>query len=66
MKSEISKEDLKVGCKIQFSTSGKYNPGFSTCNTYVGTVMKLYNDECMVKTEKRIAFIKYKHIEKIL
>lgn len=66
MKSEISKEDLKTGCKIQFSTSGKYNPGFSTFNTYVGTVMKLYDDECMVKTEKRIAFIKYKHIEKIL
>lgn len=65
MKS-VTKDDLKIGNVVQFSTSGKYNPGFSTCNQYVGTVKKLLDDECMVKTDKRIAFIKYEHIEKVI
>lgn len=62
----IAFEDLKVGNTVEFSTSGKYNPGFHSTEKYVGCVEWIKGSECAIKTGKGIAVVLIKHIERVV
>ena len=59
-------DDLKVGDTVEFSTSGKYNPGFHATEKYVGCVEWIKGSECAIKTGKGIAVVLIKHVERIV
>lgn len=61
-------EKVEVGDKVEFSTSGKYNPGYHATNTYEGVVERVDDQhKCAVRSyDNKKAFIPMKHIEKIL
>lgn len=66
-KWKVPFDKVEVGDKIKFSTSGKYNPGYQTTDTYDGVVEKIDElQRCVVKSDKKKAFIPIKHIEEIL
>lgn len=61
--------DIKIGDKIRFSTAGKYNPGYSTGETYVGVVVgKPFRDDWLhVKVDGMpLASISEDHVEEVL
>ena len=62
----IAFDDLKVGDTVEFSTSGKYNPGFHATETYVGCVEWIKGSECAIKTGKGIAVVLIKHVERVV
>lgn len=62
----IAFDDLKVGDTVEFSTSGKYNPGFHATEKYVGCVEWIKGSECAIKTSKGVAVVLIKHIERIV
>lgn len=62
----IAFDDLKVGDTVEFSTSGKYNPGFHATEKYVGCVEWIKGSECAIKTGKGIAVVLIKHIERVV
>lgn len=62
----IAFNDLKVGDTVEFSTSGKYNPGFHATEKYVGCVEWIKGSECAIKTGKGIAVVLIKHIERVV
>lgn len=53
----VAFDDLKVGDTVEFSTSGKYNPGFHATEKYVGCVEWIKGSECAIKTGKGIAVV---------
>lgn len=61
-------EDLKPGDRVVFSTSGKYNPGFNTTNTYEGTIrFRTASGHWMIGTDSgKCAVIPTDHIERIV
>lgn len=62
----VAFEDLKVGDTVEFSTSGKYNPGFHSTEKYVGCVEWIKGSECAIKTGKGIAVVLIKHVERVV
>lgn len=62
----IAFEDLKVGDTVEFSTSGKYNPGFHSTEKYVGCVEWIKGSECAIKTGKGMAVVLIKHVERVV
>ena len=62
----IAFDDLRVGDTVEFSTSGKYNPGFHATEKYVGCVEWIKGSECAIKTGKGIAVVLIKHIERVV
>lgn len=62
----VAFDDLKVGDTVEFSTSGKYNPGFHATEKYVGCVEWIKGSECAIKTGKGIAVVLIKHVERIV
>lgn len=62
----IAFDDLRVGDTVEFSTSGKYNPGFHATEKYVGCVKWIKGSECAIKTGKGIAVVLIKHIERVV
>ena len=62
----IAFEDLKVGDTVEFSTSGKYNPGFHSTERYVGCVEWIKGSECAIKTGKGMAVVLIKHVERVV
>lgn len=62
----IAFDDLKVGDTVEFSTSGKYNPGFHTTETYVGCVEWIKGSECAIKTGNGMAVVLIKHVERVV
>lgn len=62
----IAFDDLEVGDTVEFTTSGKYNPGFHTTETYVGCVEWIKGSECAIKTGKGIAVVLIKHVERVV
>lgn len=62
----IAFDDLKVGDTVEFSTSGKYNPGFHSTEKYVGCVEWIKGSECAIKTGKGMAVVLIKHIERVV
>lgn len=62
----IAFDDLRVGDTVEFSTSGKYNPGFHATEKYVGCVEWIKGSECAIKTGKEIAVVLIKHIERVV
>ena len=62
----IAFDDLKVGDTVEFSTSGKYNPGFHATEKYVGCVEWIKGSECAIKTGKGMAVVLIKHIERVV
>lgn len=62
----VAFDDLKVGDTVEFSTSGKYNPGFHATEKYVGCVEWIKGSECAIKTGKGIAVVLIKHIERVV
>lgn len=62
----IAFDDLKVGDTVEFSTSGKYNPGFHVTETYVGCVEWIKGSECAIKTGKGIVVVLIKHVERVV
>lgn len=62
----IAFNDLKVGDTVEFSTSGKYNPGFHATEKYVGCVEWIKGSECAIKTGKGIAVVLIKHVERVV
>lgn len=59
-------DDIKVGDIVEFSTSGKYNPGFHTTDTYTGVVTKEDDGRYWIRTERGTAIVPRKHIDKVL
>lgn len=59
-------EDIKEGDTVEFSTSGKYNPGFHATEKYIGIVEKLTGEDVTVKCKDRKAIVKLKHIERVI
>lgn len=62
----IAFDDLKVGNTVEFSTSGKYNPGFHSTEKYVGCVEWIKGSECAIKTGNGMAVVLIKHIERVV
>lgn len=62
----VAFDDLKVGDTVEFSTSGKYNPGFHATEKYVGCVEWIKGSECAIKTGKGIAVVLIKHVERVV
>lgn len=62
----IAFDDLKVGDTVEFSTSGKYNPGFHATEKYVGCVEWIKGSECAIKTGNGMAVVLIKHIERVV
>lgn len=62
----IAFDDLKVGDTVEFSTSGKYNPGFHATEKYVGCVEWIKGSECAIKTGKGMAVVLIKHVERVV
>lgn len=62
----IAFDDLKVGDTVEFSTSGKYNPGFHATEKYVGCVEWIRGSECAIKTGNGIAVVLIKHVERVV
>lgn len=65
----IPKEVYEEGDMVVFHTSGKYNPGYSTTETYVGELQYLSDDAIhwKIKVEgKRPAFVRQEHIEGVV
>lgn len=62
----IAFDDLKVGDTVEFTTSGKYNPGFHTTETYVGCVEWIKGSECAIKTGNGMAVVLIKHVERVV
>lgn len=62
----IAFDDLKVGDTVEFSTSGKYNPGFHPTEKYVGCVEWIKGSECAIKTGNGMAVVLIKHIERVV
>lgn len=62
----IAFEDLKVGDTVEFSTSGKYNPGFHSTEKYVGCVEWIKGSGCAIKTGKGMAVVLIKHVERVV
>lgn len=60
-------DNLKVGSVIEFSTAGKYNPGFHTTNKYTGEVVGRSGNDIYVQVKDvGSAVIPIKHIEMII
>lgn len=62
-------DNIKIGDKIRFSTAGKYNPGYSTGETYVGVVVgKPFRDDWLhVKVDGMpLASISEDHVEEVM
>lgn len=61
-------EDLKPGDRVTFSTSGKYNPGFHTTDTYEGVIrFKTASGHWMIGTDGgECAVVPTRHIEKLI
>lgn len=61
-------EEVNVGDTVEFSTSGKYNPGFTSTYKYIGKVIKIekgnYTIAVLDKAGK--AIVPLKHIERVL
>lgn len=58
---------VKVGDTVEFSTSGKYNPGFHSTEKYIGIVERItWRGEYCIKTGRGIAIVGLKHIERVL
>lgn len=59
---------IPVGSVVEFSTSGKYNPGFHTTEKYVGTVLRMSGDGCIVVAVDDVgqAIIPIKHVERVI
>lgn len=61
-------EKVNVGDTVEFSTSGKYNPGFTSTYKYIGKVIKIekgdYTIAVLDKAER--AIVPLKHIERVL
>lgn len=62
----IAFDDLRVGDTVEFSTSGKYNPGFHATEKYVGCVEWIRGSECAIKTGNGIAVVLIKHVERVV
>lgn len=62
----IAFDDLKVGDTVEFSTSGKYNPGFHATEKYVGCVEWIRGSKCAIKTGNGIAVVLIKHVERVI
>lgn len=60
-------EKVKEGDTVEFSTSGKYNPGFHSTETYIGSAERVtWRGEYCVKSNGRIAVVPLKHIERVI
>lgn len=60
-------EGIKVGDRVIFSTTWKYNPGFHSTQTYVGTVLFVDDDKVWIECDNfKKAIVKIKHIEEVL
>lgn len=55
-----------MGNTVEFSTSGKYNPGFHSTEKYVGCVEWIKGSECAIKTGNGMAVVLIKHIERVV
>lgn len=57
---------LEPGMKVVFSTSGKYNPGFHSSNSYEGIIIRQSGHKWVVEVDGiGQAIIPAKHVEKI-
>lgn len=66
-KWSIPFDKVKVGDTVEFSTSGRYNPGFHSTEKYIGVVERItWRGEYCVKTGRGIAIVGLKHIERVL
>lgn len=60
-------ESVKVGDTVGFSTSGKYNPGFTSTETYIGCVERITDKgKYFIKSNGEIAIVPLKHIERVI
>lgn len=57
---------IQPGNTVEFSTSGKYNPGFHSTEKYVGCVEWIKGSECAIKTGNGMAVVLIKHIERVV
>lgn len=62
----IAFDDLKVGDTVEFSISGKYNPGFHSTETYIGCVEWIKGSECAIRTSKGRTVVSIKHVERVV
>lgn len=61
------KLDIKIGSVVEFSTSGKYNPGFHSTERYIGKITGVINGKWMVEVDNvGRALIPSKHIERLI
>lgn len=66
-KWSIPFDTVRVGDTVEFSTSGKYNPGFHSTEKYIGMVDRItWRGEYCIKTGKGVAVVNLKHIERVL
>lgn len=60
-------EEVKVGDTVEFSTSGRYNPGFVSTEKYIGKVdHTTWRGEYCIESNGGIAVVPLKHIERVL
>lgn len=60
-------EEVKVGDTVEFSTSGRYNSGFVSTETYIGKVdHTTWRGEYCIKSNGNIAVVPLKHIERVI
>lgn len=58
---------LRLGMVVEFSTSWKYNPGFSATEKYTGVIAGELDGRWMIDVEGvGRAFIREKHVERII
>lgn len=61
-------EEVNVGDTVEFSTSGKYNPGFTSTYKYIGKVIKIEKGDYTIAVLDKAgqAIVPLKHIERVL
>lgn len=66
-KWNIPFDKINIGDVVKFSTTRKYNPGFTSTKTYTGIVERItWRKEYCVKTDEGMAIVPLKHIERII
>lgn len=63
---KVSEDNIEVGDTVEFSTSGKYNPGFHSTETYTGKVEWISYGRYCIKTDSGTAVVPLTHIGKKL